>query len=520
MRRVLLAVFVLTFLATAKGLAAEKRVALVIGNATYENAGELANPLNDASDMAKKLETLGFEVVKGTDLDFTGMRRTVRDFVNSLKDADIALFYYAGHGLQVRGRNYLVPVDAQLRSENDIDFEAMPISLVMSAMERLSRTSLIFLDACRNNPLARNLARSMGTRSTSVGNGLARVGSGVGTLVSFSTQPGNVALDGEGRNSPFTGALVEHLGHPGEDISQNLVRVRVDVLQATGGQQIPWENSSLTGKVILKQERVSKSTEAPDLQIELAYWNSIKDATNEGYFESYLSQYPNGKFAAIARLKLEDLKQSSVTAEKRAETPQAEEETQTKDIQVSALTPPSDPIQEQGLAEPGNDRALVRSLQSELNRLGCKAGTADGVWGRKSRQALESYARHSGRSVAALDLSADLLQQLKRNPSRVCPAANGPGLNGSWKLVRISKGPCGWNRLGQTVQIRDGVITRGTNLKGTISETGRVNIKLYFFHEGRTQSNTLSGTIGENGGNGTFRHDQGNCRGNFTLTRQ
>jgi len=131
MRRVLLALFSLVCLCTATGFAAEKRVALVIGNATYEHAGELANPLNDADDLAAKLEGLGFKVVKGSDLDFTGMRRTVRDFVNSLKDADIALFYYAGHGLQVQGRNYLVPVDAQLRSENDIDFEAMPISLVM-----------------------------------------------------------------------------------------------------------------------------------------------------------------------------------------------------------------------------------------------------------------------------------------------------------------------------------------------------------------------------------------------------
>ncbi|WP_421980376.1 caspase family protein [Roseibium sp.] len=519
MRRVLLGLFVLMFLATAKGLAAEKRVALVIGNATYEHAGELANPLNDADDIAGKLETLGFEVVKGTDLDFTGMRRTVRDFVNSLKDADIALFYYAGHGLQVRGRNYLVPVDAQLRSENDIDFEAMPISLVMSAMERLSKTNLIFLDACRNNPLARNLARSMGTRSASVGNGLARIGSGVGTLVSFSTQPGNVALDGEGRNSPFTAALVEHLGHPGEDISQSLVRVRVDVLQATGGQQIPWENSSLTGKVILKQEETQASAETPDLQIELAYWTSIKDATDEDYFESYLAQYPNGKFAAIARLKLQDLKRSGTKAKEPAETPQSGDSTKTEDLQVSALQRPEEARREQALPEPGNDKALVRSLQAELNRLGCKAGTADGVWGRKSRQALENYARHSGRNVAALDVSPDLLERLKRDPSRVCPAANGPGLNGTWLLVRTARASCGWKSMRSPLRIQNGVISGGSSWKGTISESGRISLKHYFFYEGTNQSNTLTGTMGEDGGSGTFRHDQGSCHGRFTLTR-
>lgn len=507
------------FLATAKGLAAEKRVALVIGNATYEHAGELANPLNDADDIAGKLETLGFEVVKGTDLDFTGMRRTVRDFVNSLKDADIALFYYAGHGLQVRGRNYLVPVDAQLRSENDIDFEAMPISLVMSAMERLSKTNLIFLDACRNNPLARNLARSMGTRSASVGNGLARIGSGVGTLVSFSTQPGNVALDGEGRNSPFTAALVEHLGHPGEDISQSLVRVRVDVLRATGGQQIPWENSSLTGKVILKQQQTSTTGGTPDLQIELAYWNSIKDATDEEYFESYLSQYPNGKFAAIARLKLQDLKRPETSGKEPAERPEPVESNPSADPQVSALQPQDVPIREQQPPETGNDKALVRSLQAELNRLGCKAGTADGVWGRKSRQALENYARHSGRSVAALDVSPDLLERLKRDPSRVCPAANGPGLNGTWVLVRTARHSCGWNSLRSAVRIQDGVISAGNSWKGTISESGRIRLKHYFFFEGTNQSNSLSGTMSEDGGSGTFQHDQGSCNGRFTLTR-
>ena len=217
--------------------AAAKRVALVIGNSQYEYAVELANPKNDAADMSKKLSDLGFEVVSGLDLDLRGMRNKVREFVRKLENSDVALFYYAGHGLQVNGRNYLAPVDARLQSYLDLEFESLPINLIVSAMERSAKTNLIFLDACRDNPLAKNLARSMGTRSGSVGRGLAKVGSGVGTLLSFATQPGNVALDGKGRNSPFTKALLKHLGTPGQGVTQDLVFVRRDVLRETDGNQ-------------------------------------------------------------------------------------------------------------------------------------------------------------------------------------------------------------------------------------------------------------------------------------------
>ena len=177
---------------------AEKRVALVIGNSAYQHAVQLANPKNDSSDMAAKLQSLGFEVVSDKDLDLAGMRRTVRDFLGKLDGADMALFYYAGHGLQVNGNNYMVPVDAQLSGYNDLDFEALPMDLILSAMERSTRVNLIFLDACRDNPFAEKLSRSMGTRSGSVGRGLARLGSGVGSLIAFATQPGNVAMDGQG----------------------------------------------------------------------------------------------------------------------------------------------------------------------------------------------------------------------------------------------------------------------------------------------------------------------------------
>ena len=199
--------------------------------------------------MAAALKRLGFDVVEGSDLDKRSMERTIRQFGQKLGHADVALFYFAGHGLQVGGQNYLVPVDARLTSEGDVDFESLPLALVLRQMEREAKTSIVLLDACRDNPLARNLARSMATRSSQVGQGLAEVKAGVGTLIGFSTQPGNIALDGDGRNSPYAAALLKYVDVPGKDVSAVLVAVRNDVLQATGGRQVPWEYTSLTGEV-------------------------------------------------------------------------------------------------------------------------------------------------------------------------------------------------------------------------------------------------------------------------------
>jgi uncharacterized caspase-like protein len=291
---------------------AERRVALVIGNSGYANVAELKNPYNDAQGMSEKLEDLGFDVVTGLDLSLRDMRQTVRAFIKKLDGADLALFFYAGHGIQVNGENYLVPVDAQLSSHLDLDFEALPANLVLNAMEQSTKVNLVFLDACRNNPFTENLARSMGTRSSAVGRGLAKIGSGVGSLVSFATQPGNVALDGDGKNSPFTSALIKHLGTPGQDITRDLVMVRRDVLEATKGQQVPWDNSSLTGEVILKALEVVEPPEEkkPTInpQIELTYWDSIKSGQNTAYFETYLSRYPEGQFADIARIRIDEIK--------------------------------------------------------------------------------------------------------------------------------------------------------------------------------------------------------------------
>jgi uncharacterized caspase-like protein len=235
--------------ALAQPAAAEKRVALVIGNAAYTHASALTNPGNDASDMANALKAVGVEVILGLDLDKRAFDAKVREFSRALAGADTGILFYAGHGLQVGQRNYLIPVDAQLQGERDLEFETVALDFIMRQMEidREGKTNLVFLDACRDNPLARSLARAMGTRSVGIGKGLAELQAGVGTFVAYATKPGDVALDGEGRNSPFTAALAKALKTPGRGLTAIMIDVRKDVLATTGGKQVPWDHSALTG---------------------------------------------------------------------------------------------------------------------------------------------------------------------------------------------------------------------------------------------------------------------------------
>jgi formylglycine-generating enzyme required for sulfatase activity/uncharacterized caspase-like protein len=232
-----------------------RRVALVIGNGAYRHAPELPNPTNDARAVARALEGLGFDVALALDTDYRALRRALRDFARRLSDAGVGLFYYAGHGLQVEGKNYLVPVDARLEAAADVDFELLAVRKVLNQLERQQRTSLVFLDACRDNPLARSLQRSLGTRSGSVGRGLTPMRSGLGTLIAFATAPGYTAADGVGKHSPFTSALLAHLDTRGLEVGRMLRKVRADVIRVTSGRQIPWDHSSLVGDFYFKPGR-------------------------------------------------------------------------------------------------------------------------------------------------------------------------------------------------------------------------------------------------------------------------
>jgi len=230
-------------------------VALVIGNAAYANVGSLTNPVNDAREMSSALRELGFKVIEGYNLTSATMRSKIAEFGSALPGAGVSLLYYAGHGMQVSGKNYLVPVDARLERPSSLGVEAIEVNTVISDMEAEKRINLVFLDACRDNPLSRNLARSMGTgRSTSVGQGLAQLNAGIGTLITFATSPDTIALDGgtTGRNSPFTQAMLRYIRTPGLEVRSMLTRVRADVIRATNEQQVPWDHSSLTGDFYFK----------------------------------------------------------------------------------------------------------------------------------------------------------------------------------------------------------------------------------------------------------------------------
>lgn len=242
------------------GTAAGRRVALVIGNGGYRHVSALANPSNDARAIARSLRGIGFAVTEGIDLDRNGMQNMIREFLREAARSQVAIVYYAGHGLQVDGRNYLVPVDAQLRQGASLTDIMMDMDTIMAGLDDQLRTSILILDACRNNPMAQQ-ATASGTGRAIEASGLAAPSSlgsgsmlGAGTLIAFATAPGKVALDGEGSNSPFSAALSRHIGTPGLEVQQMLTRVRAEVVATTKNQQVPWSNSSLLGEVYLTEK--------------------------------------------------------------------------------------------------------------------------------------------------------------------------------------------------------------------------------------------------------------------------
>lgn len=231
------------------------RVALVVGNGKYRTVPELANPANDARDVSAALRALGFRVIEGYDLDSAGMRARIGEFGAAMAGASTTLFFYAGHGVQVADKNYLIPVDARLERPSALNTEAIAVDTILSDMETEKRINLVFLDACRDNPLSRSLANAFGggARSAAVGQGLAQLNAGIGTLITFATSPNRTALDGTGRNSPFTAALLKHIHTPNLEVRTLLTRVRADVIRETNERQVPWDHSSLTGEFYFRR---------------------------------------------------------------------------------------------------------------------------------------------------------------------------------------------------------------------------------------------------------------------------
>src|ERR1700753_135762 len=232
---------------------ADKRVAFVVGNGAYKNVAQLPNPPIDAKAMAAVLRNVGFDVVEGSNLTRDAMTEKLLDFGKKAQGADVAVFFYAGHGIAISGTNYLLPIDADLKSEMDVKLgAAINVDLTLEQTMADAKVKLVFLDACRDNPFAARIRSAKATRSVAVNSGLAEMKSGEGTLLAFATGPGQTALDGDvGNHSPFTRALISNIAKPGVEIQQAMTKVRAQVHEETNKNQLPWGHTNLIGEVYL-----------------------------------------------------------------------------------------------------------------------------------------------------------------------------------------------------------------------------------------------------------------------------
>jgi uncharacterized caspase-like protein len=293
---------------------ADKRVALVIGNSAYQHATKLANPANDAAAVTEMFRRAQFEVVESKrDLNNADMRRALREFSLKSRDADIAVIYYAGHGIEIDGQNYLLPVDAELARDTDAYDEAVSLDRVLQVIEPAKKLRLVILDACRDNPFARTMKRTVASRA--LGRGLAGVEPGKpNTLIAFAAKGGSTAEDGSGGNSPFTTALIKHLTTPGLDLRKAFGLIRDDVIKATGNRQEPFVYGSLGGSDVAlvplpaaaPQASVSQPAANPQAEIRRDYELSLQ-LNNRQAWEFFLQQYPSGFYANLARVQLEKI---------------------------------------------------------------------------------------------------------------------------------------------------------------------------------------------------------------------
>ena len=393
------AVLALCFLC-ALPVHSSQRVALVIGNANYKHAPLLANPINDAVDMSAALERLGFAVTRLENLGWQNLHRSLREFSRAAEVSEVALVFYAGHGIEVDRKNYLIPVDAELASDRDVDFEAVSLDLVLHAVKGASEMRLVILDACRDNPFAAKMQSAGATRS--LGRGLARVEPAVETLVAYAAKEGTVASDGSGRNSPYSKALLTYLEEPGLEVGLMFRKVRDSVLGATGGRQEPFLYGSLSSEGfylsatpaegVAASATPAESDDSGTLQIQAQmlaadreFWESIKDSDNPSDYLAYTNRFKNGIYVELARIRIENLQDGSLEI---GSSGAFTEET-------------SQPSAEEGLKLAENSLGLTRAerrqIQHGLNELGFDAGLVDGLFGNKSRRAIRLWQQAKGK---------------------------------------------------------------------------------------------------------------------------
>ena len=318
---------------------ADKRVALVIGNGAYQHTPALINPRNDAEDIGKKLRGLGFATIVATDLDRAGMSKALDRFSRTVSGANIAIVYYSGHGMQFAGNNYLLPVDAQLQSADDVNrFRLLPLSDIFGVLQHAPGARIVILDACRNNPVEDDLKRRVasirgGNRDAFLTRGLSRVEAN-GLIVAYATQANDVAADGTGNNSPFAKALLDNLATPNIDVRQMLFNVQDEVDRLTDGKQRPELSISLVGKFKLKvtagarentatarDNKETKTTKEnkevvkiPPLDPAAQAWAVTRDTTSQAVLKDFIRQFGKTVYGSMARARLEELKKTQVAA--------------------------------------------------------------------------------------------------------------------------------------------------------------------------------------------------------------
>ncbi|MBR0707781.1 caspase family protein [Bradyrhizobium liaoningense] len=454
---------------------AGRRVALVLANSAYQHAPSLANPVNDGAVMAKTLKEAGFDVVESRhDLSAQDTRRVLRDFADATRSADIAVVYYAGHGIEVEGSNYLIPVDAKLERDTDVYDEALSLDRVLVAVEPAKQLRLVILDACRDNPFGKTMKRTIASRG--IGRGLAQVEpTSPNTLIAYSAKAGFTAQDGDGANSPFTVALSKHLTTPGLDVRRAFGFVRDDVLKSTGNKQEPFVYGSLGGDDVplVPVKAVAAAPVAnPQADIRRDYELALQ-VGNKPAWEAFLAQHPDGFYANLAKLQIDKIQaeQAHAAAIEKAKQAEAERDRLAalgaqKDAQAKAAAEAKAAEQAQLAAQKAKEQAqqqaaaaeqqrvnlaasapstapastaspagtnvasltpattpadLSRSVQTELGRVGCFSGQADGNWNTSSQRSLSQFNRYAGTKLDVKVASTDALDVVKSKPSRICP---------------------------------------------------------------------------------------------------
>ena len=378
MRFWIAALSIATLLFSGDAALADKRVAFVVGNGAYKNVAPLPNPPMDAKTMASTLRNVGFDVVEGYDLIRDKMTEKLLEFGHKAEGADIAVFYYAGHGIAMGGTNYLLPVDADLKSEADVKLGAtINVDVTLDQTMQDAKVKLVFLDACRDNPFAAKMRSAKLSRGLTVDSGLAAMNTGQGTLIAFATSPGQTALDGDvGNHSPFTRALISNIAKPGVEIQQAMTKVRAQVNEETNKNQLPWGHTNLIGEVYLNPQTASAdkptvsadtpaattvasaAPTAPATAMEVEFWRSVKDSNKPEELNAYLTSYPNGAFKALALgriAKLQDNGQPSATRNL------------TSAVDPDTFTQEADQTSEDQI---GLDRSQRRDVQRRLTGLG------------------------------------------------------------------------------------------------------------------------------------------------------